>query len=114
MIKSKDDLSLYLKADKQVYGIIGDENWKFQIALRMEEYHANQSGIYHRIMKKIWYLIHRHYGIKMGWDIPIIADGCAIGANSVVNKSFEEKGISIAGIPAKKVSNIGNKWIKTI
>lgn len=60
MIKSKDDLSLYLKADKQVYGIIrkypkliGDENWKFQIALRMEEYHANQSGIYHRIMKKI-------------------------------------------------------------
>ena len=186
MIKSKDDLSLYLKADKQVYGIIrkypkliGDENWKFQIALRMEEYHANQSGIYHRIMKKIWYLIHRHYGIKMGWDIPInvfgpglkinhfglivindnvrigafcdihqgvnigqhgncstdvpiignnvwigpgaklfgkivIADGCAIGANSVVNKSFEEKGISIAGIPAKKVSNIGHKWIKTI
>ena len=44
----------------------------------------------------------------------VIADGCAIGANSVVNKSFEEKGISIAGIPAKKVSNIGNKWIKTI
>lgn len=36
-----------------------------------------------------------------------IADGIAIGANSVVNKSFKEKNITIAGIPAKKVSNKG-------
>ena len=39
-----------------------------------------------------------------------IADNIAIGANSVVNKSFTESGISIAGIPAKKVSDKGNKY----
>ena len=42
----------------------------------------------------------------------IIADDIAIGANAVVNKSFEESGISIAGVPAKKISNKGTKGIK--
>jgi serine O-acetyltransferase len=36
-----------------------------------------------------------------------IADNVAIGANSFVNKSFLEEGVTIAGIPAKKVSNKG-------
>lgn len=34
-----------------------------------------------------------------------IANDIAIGANSFVNKNFDESGITIAGIPAKKVSN---------
>ena len=34
-----------------------------------------------------------------------IADSIAIGANSVVNKSFKEPGITIAGIPAKRISD---------
>lgn len=56
---------------------------------------------------------------------PIIEDGCvigvgavilgkvhlakniAVGANSVVNKSFYEENIAIAGVPAKKISNNG-------
>lgn len=37
-----------------------------------------------------------------------IADNIAIGANSVVNKSFYEKGISIAGVPARKINNKGS------
>ena len=42
-----------------------------------------------------------------------IADGIAVGANALVNKSFEEDNIAIAGVPAKKVSNNGkNKWGK--
>ena len=42
----------------------------------------------------------------------VIADGIAIGANAVVNKSFQEENISIAGVPAKKISNNGsNKQI---
>ena len=42
-----------------------------------------------------------------------IADGIAIGANSLVNKSFYEKNIAIAGNPAKKISNNGsNTWNK--
>ena len=38
-----------------------------------------------------------------------IADNIAIGANSVVNKSFFEPGISIAGVPAKKISENGSE-----
>lgn len=45
-------------------------------------------------------------GAKIFGNIEI-ADNIAIGANSVVNKSFKEKGITIAGVPAKKVSNEG-------
>lgn len=37
-----------------------------------------------------------------------IADNIAIGANSVVNKSFYETGISIAGVPAKKINKKGS------
>lgn len=36
-----------------------------------------------------------------------IADNIAIGANSVVNKSFYEENIAIAGAPAKKISDNG-------
>ena len=41
-------------------------------------------------------------GAKIIGDI-VIADNIAIGANAVVNKSFEEEGITVAGIPAVKV-----------
>ena len=37
-----------------------------------------------------------------------IADGIAIGANSVVNKPFKEQNITIAGIPARKISSKGS------
>jgi serine O-acetyltransferase len=40
-----------------------------------------------------------------------IADGIAIGANSVVNKSFEEPGITIAGAPARRVSDRGSEGL---
>lgn len=40
-----------------------------------------------------------------------IADGIAIGANSVVNKSFPEAGISIAGTPAKKINESGSEGL---
>lgn len=44
-------------------------------------------------------------GVKMYGEI-YIADGIAIGANSVVNKSFNEPNIAIAGVPAKKIANV--------
>lgn len=40
-----------------------------------------------------------------------IADGIAIGANAVVNKDFIERNISIAGVPAEKISNKGTKGV---
>ena len=38
-----------------------------------------------------------------------LANGIAVGANSTVNKSFEEENICIAGSPAKKISNNGSE-----
>lgn len=53
-------------------------------------------------------------GAKIFGDIKI-ASNCAIGANSVVNKSFDEEGVMIAGIPAKVIKPIKiNKIIKHI
>ena len=37
-----------------------------------------------------------------------IGDHCAIGANAVVNKSFEGEGLTIAGVPAKVISHKGS------
>lgn len=36
-----------------------------------------------------------------------IGSGIVIGANSVVTRSFEEENICIAGVPARKISNLG-------
>ncbi len=185
MIQTKQDLTFYLDTDKKVYGITrryprlyGDWHWKFLIALRHEEYHANKGGKWHRVCKKFWAMLHSHYGVKMGWDIPIntfgpglkinhygliivngnarigafcdihqgvnigqhgaaqddvptigdnvwigpgakifgkitIASRCAIGANAVVNASFEEENITIAGMPARKINAYGNPYIKS-
>lgn len=44
-------------------------------------------------------------GVKMYGEINI-ADGIAIGANAVVNKSFNEPNIAIAGVPAIKIANV--------
>lgn len=46
-------------------------------------------------------------GAKLYGDIEI-ADGIVIGANSVVNKNFLTPNITIAGIPAKKISDKGS------
>jgi len=52
-------------------------------------------------------------GVVIDGDIEI-ADGIAIGANSYVNKSFRESGITIAGCPARKVSDKGSRncWFR--
>ncbi len=42
-----------------------------------------------------------------------LADGIAVGANAVVNKSFPEPDITIAGVPARKISDHGREsWNK--
>lgn len=40
-----------------------------------------------------------------------IADDIAIGANAVVNRSFLEPGITIAGAPARKISDHGSEGL---
>ena len=44
-----------------------------------------------------------------------LADGIAIGANAVVNKDFSEPNITIAGVPARKISDHGSEnWNKGV
>lgn len=50
-------------------------------------------------------------GAKIYGDITI-ANDIVIGANAVVNKSFLEPNITIAGVPARKVSNKGSNVIR--
>ncbi|EJR68944.1 MULTISPECIES: serine O-acetyltransferase [Bacillus cereus group] len=46
-------------------------------------------------------------GAKLFGDITI-ADNISIGANSVVTKSFTQQGITVAGVPAKQISNVNS------
>ena len=39
-----------------------------------------------------------------------IADNVVIGANAVVTKSITESGITVAGIPAKKINDVGSEF----
>jgi Serine acetyltransferase len=41
-----------------------------------------------------------------------IADNIRIGANAVVTKSFSEQGITIGGIPARKISDNGSTHLR--
>ncbi len=49
-------------------------------------------------------------GAKIYGNIKI-ADNCAIGANASVNKTFDEVGMLIAGVPAKTIKGIDIKKI---
>ncbi len=67
-----------------------------------------KAGKYIDVAPKIGKNVYIGPGAKIFGDV-VIADGIAIGANSVVNKSFHEKNISIAGVPAKKISDKGSE-----
>ncbi|MEK4268049.1 MULTISPECIES: hypothetical protein [Bacillus] len=47
-------------------------------------------------------------GAKLFGNIKI-ANGITIGANAVVNRSFTEENITIAGVPAQKVKEAPHK-----
>lgn len=63
---------------------------------------------YGNVTPKIGNNVYIGPGAKIFGDIEI-ADGIAIGANSVVNKSFTEPNIGIAGVPAKKINDKGSE-----
>ena len=182
MIHSREDLRLYLLKDKQALSItrkrpriIGDDIWKFQIALRHHEFYTNikSGGVIYKINRKFWGYIHYKLGIRLGFSIPVnvfdyglrinhygtivvnpkakigkwcdihacvnigesldkmaprlgdncwigpgvklfggikIGNGVMIGAGAIVNKSFEEDDITIAGVPARIIKNTGDPY----
>ena len=76
MIRTREDLELYLRADKAALCIsraspswFGDRIWKFQRALRRLEYHQNNRGFLHRLC----YLFYRwrldRLAVKTGFSI---------------------------------------------
>lgn len=181
MIQSKEDLQVFLDKDKQALGInqkhprlIGNDIWKFEIALRKHEFYKNvDGGIIFKIKCKFWAFIHYQLGIRLGFSIPInvfdyglrinhygtiivnakarigkwcdihacvnigesldkkapnignncwigpgskllggiqIGDDVMIAAGSIVNKSFPDNDITIAGVPARKIKEEGNPY----
>jgi len=80
MIKTKSDLQAYLAADAAANGrksvraaFLGDEIWKFQIALRKWEYYKNRRGIPRKLLWLPAVLARMRYhrlGVKLGFSIP--------------------------------------------
>lgn len=183
MIKTKADLKQFLEADRKALGkegrprLIGDEVWRFEIALRKHEYYSRQKGILKKMARLFYGYRHHRLGLKLGFDIPIsvfgpglrinhrgllvvsplarigkncdihqgvnigvnkagegsaiigdncwigpgvkifgpilLDDGVAIGANSVVNRTFLYDNVTIAGVPARIVNHHGTSQMKT-
>jgi serine O-acetyltransferase len=86
------------------YAKIG-ENCRIQTGV----YIASQVDNFHKA-PQIGNNVYIGPGVKIFGDI-VIADDIAIGANAVVNKSFIQPGITIAGIPAKKISDNGSSGL---
>ena len=75
MIETVAELKEYLEKDKKALGIskkhpalVGDEIWKFEIALRMDEYYRNAQR--NKIIGLYWKWQHRRLGLKLGFSIP--------------------------------------------
>ena len=75
MIKTKTDLREYIAADRSRYTLrwfdrfIYSETWKtlrYLRNLRKVEYHANNSGLYHKVMLALRYFIWRRQNWKYG------------------------------------------------
>ena len=65
-------------------------------------------GAHKGLAPKIGNNVYIGPGAKIFGDITI-ANSIAIGANAVVNKSFNEECITIGGIPARKISNMSSE-----
>lgn len=128
-IMSKKDLKEFLEKDKRALGItkrypslLRDEIWKFEIALRKDEYYTNCSR---NIFMKKWYrLLHKRRGIKLGFSIPCNVFGEGLRINHfgliVVNPNARigawcdiHQGVNIGqNIEEGSVPSIGNNvWI---
>ena len=86
MIKTRDDLQDYLDKDKRALGmkkrrpsIIGDEVWKFEIALRMDEFYRNTQK--NKLAGLFWKWRHRQLGLKLGFSIPCNCFGGGLKIN---------------------------------
>lgn len=130
MIRTKEDLRQYIAADRSRYPLrwfdrfIYSEIWKtvkYLRNLRKVEYHANNSGLCHKLLYFAYYYVWRRqswrYGIKispntcgkglyishiMGGGIRIatfarLGDYCTIGPNCIVGTKRSAKDVPMIG-----------------
>ena len=76
MIKTKEELSEYLEADKRQLGIthryprpFTDEVWKYEITLRKYEYWLNQCSRMGKVMRSFYKMKHHWNSVKLGIGI---------------------------------------------
>lgn len=74
---------------------------------KLGDYCQIQCGVNIASNVKIGNYVTIYPGVKIIDNITI-ADNVIIGANSVVTKDILESGITVAGVPAKKISNVGS------
>lgn len=128
MIKTKEELKYFLEEDRKELGvkrkyprIFGDEIWKYEIILRHREYHQNQNtGVYHKIMKNIFSLLHHKMSVKLGIQIsPNVCDAglhinhyglLVVSEKAKIGKNFNvHQGVNIGvNIDPDKAPVIGN------
>lgn len=103
MICSRQSLREYLEQDRIALHverkkprIIGDEIWKFQIALRRYEYHLNVTGgLLHPLKLGFAYLRYHRLAVQLGLTIPpnVFDKGLAIAhAGAIVVNSKAKVG----------------------
>jgi len=96
MINSKEELRFYLDADKIALGrngtpiFLGDEVWKFQIALRKCEYYNKKRGLF-RILYFYYKYVKLKLGLKLGFDIPEGVFGAGLRINHFGNITVNGK-----------------------
>ncbi|MBA4283794.1 MAG: serine acetyltransferase [Candidatus Puniceispirillum sp.] len=96
MINSKEELRFYLDADKFALGrngspiFLGDEVWKFQIALRKCEYYNKKRGLF-RTLYFYYKYVKLKLGLKLGFDIPEGVFGAGLRINHFGNITVNGK-----------------------
>jgi len=94
MIKSKEDLKLYLDADRYSFGfpknkipLLKSNEWNYIVRLRHAEYHANNGKNIVKTLISKYYLFRLHrISQKIGVSIPINATGpglCIVHGSSI-------------------------------
>lgn len=116
MICSRESLKEYLEQDRLALNIerkkprvIGDEIWKFQIALRKYEYYLNvPGGVMHKFRMVLAYMRYHRLAVVLGLTIPpnVFDGGLSIAhAGSIVinNKAkVGQNAASIRGSPSAR------------
>ncbi|MCR5480223.1 MAG: hypothetical protein K6F27_10250 [Ruminococcus sp.] len=134
MIKSKNDLYSYIKADlntfgfskvfvplkKKILSIVIPYIWKYEIILRKTEYYSNcREDLIGRIICNIYKIRLYKYGIKLGFSIPINTCGpglrlCHIGTVVINPNSRIGKNARIhVGVNIGNYSKFDGNWVPT-